>query len=114
MSKRHSDTNEDDDGGEGGLFTFMAANWLLHVLDLPSHFPDIVASTSGDFEEASAHVEQELGMTGDLIVKLHATLIDDLPGDDVEPRARSLVARMVGLEDEIRSIISGFDSDALT
>ena len=90
----------------------MAANWLLHVLELPSHFPDIVASTSGDFEEAGAHVEQELGVTEDLIVKLHTTLVADLPGDDIDARALLFVALMVGLEDEIRSIISGFESDS--
>ena len=94
------DTDEDDGSQERRLFASMAANWVLHVLELPSHFPDIV--------------EQELGVTGDLIVKLHATLIDDLPGDDVEPRALCLVARMVGLVDEIRSIISGFESDSST
>jgi len=114
MAKRRSDTDEDDGSQEGGLFAFMAANWLLHVLELPSHFPNIVASTSGDFKEAAAHVEQELGVTGRLIVKLHETLVVDLPGDDIDARALLFVARMVGLEDEIRSIISGLDSDAST
>jgi hypothetical protein len=108
------DTDEDDGGQEGRLFAFMAANWLLHVLDLPNNFPDIVASMSGDFEEAAAHVEQELGVTGDLIIKLHTTLIADLPGDEIDARALLSVARLVGLEDEIRSIISGFESDGST
>jgi hypothetical protein len=54
-------------------------------------------------------------VTAALILKLHAALIDDLPGEDVEARALSFITRMVGLEDEVRSIISSdLASDATT